>query len=74
MTTLKQNKEYAIEYRIFKDMTWFKGWFKGLKPYWAEWENWKDYDSLEELQKDYNILETKRPYLAFRTEYRIVKK
>lgn len=75
MTILKESNNYTIEYRIFKDSNWFKGWFRNIAPQWSEWTIWKDnYNTLKDLQEDFDKLEAKRPYLKYRSEYRMIKK
>lgn len=74
MTILKENKPYIIEYRIFKDVSWFKGYFRNMKPGWTDWIIWKAFDNLEELKIVYDRLEAKKSYVQYKTEYRMVKK
>lgn len=73
MTVLNQNKKYTIEYRIFKDVNFFKGWFSNMKPEWSPWHIWNSYSNLDEMTKEYNKLEAKKPYLKCRTEYKVRK-
>lgn len=75
MTILTEEKKitYKIEQRIYKDVHWFGGWFFGIKP---EWDNWKLYGTYETIEKTHNtlkILEAKKPFAKFKTEYRIIK-
>lgn len=72
--TLKKNKEYVIEYRVFEDTTFYKAWFRNLKPKWGEWKKLENYDSLNDASKALSKLQLRRPYLKCRTEFRMVLK
>lgn len=72
MTILTQNK-YTIEYRVFHDTTWYQGYFKNMQPKWGPWQKWGVYNDLTELTDESNRLEIKKPYLKYKTEYRIIK-
>jgi len=72
METDIKPKKYRIEHRIFKDTSWFGGWFKSMKPHWSEWTKFKDCDNLCDLKKEYESLLANKHKLKYRTEYRMI--
>lgn len=85
-TTLKPNNEflegnksefvrkgYTIEKRVFKDASFFKGWFKNMVPQWSEWNPVFSYTRLDIANSQKELLEENKAKCTCRTEYRLIK-
>lgn len=66
-------KNYTIEKRVFQDMFFFKGWFRNMVPKWSSWIPAFSYTRLDIAESQLELLESKKPYCACRTEYRMIK-
>lgn len=64
---------FSIEERVFKDVNWWGGWFRGLVPKWSDWELVETYPDSKTASDIYTILDESKNYKRSRTEYRLIK-
>ena len=73
---LQQNNKkskYTIEYKVYKDVAWYRGWFRGLVPQWSEWKVFDSFSSLKVINIIINDLEVKNKKVNHKIEYRVIR-
>lgn len=73
VSTLNNKKNCQLQYRIFKDCSYYERWVKGFVAVWGEWHDYKYPDTLDNISELKDKAEARKRVLKYKTEFRIIK-